>query len=155
VGEVAACHPAARNPWAARGPFQRGVPCESKAESTATGTRRAAGAGADRHTTSKPEVRRNDKVKQWEEDAVNDATLTDPTRDTPQFAVGAHTEAYERREAVPQRRALRGLVRRLTNRLSRCDLRELRWMTRTLVVLVVLCLLLAAWVWYQILRVGL
>jgi hypothetical protein len=46
------------------------------------------------------------------------------------------------------------LVRGLTNRLSRRHLRELRWMTRTLVVLVVLCLLLAAWVWYQILRVG-
>lgn len=35
------------------------------------------------------------------------------------------------------------------------DLPELRWMTRAMTVLVILCLVLAAWVWFQILRMSL
>lgn len=37
---------------------------------------------------------------------------------------------------------------------TRRSLPQLRWMTRACVLLVILCLLLAAWVWSQILRMS-
>jgi hypothetical protein len=85
---------------------------------------------------------------------MNESLVSDRTRETAGHASLRHTEDRQLVNGHPPDAAHPRSGRVPAIQFTHCNLPQLRWMTRAFVVLVILCLVLAAWVWFQILRMS-
>jgi hypothetical protein len=86
--------------------------------------------------------------------AMNESLVTDRTREPAAHASLRHTEDRKFAEGSPRDAAHSRAGRVPAISFTRRSLPQLRWMTRAIVLLVILCFILAAWVWFQILRMS-
>lgn len=85
---------------------------------------------------------------------MDESRVTDRPRGPTAHASFCHTDDRKLADGSPRDTAHSRAGRVPVISVTRRSLPQLRWMTRACVLLVILCLILAAWVWFQILRMS-